>query len=154
MVTGDQSYGKPVNGNRFGREMQLISSDVCDLTKQKEELVMRLTNQLVALDNDRTAITEQSTANAVLGTDVSNVVAQKVRPSDASKFRSHVDDVGHITKLLLSLSGRLARVENSLPITVDAAEKVNFYTNVILPPPLKKNTFSRISKKNAIKQLI
>lgn len=125
IVAGDVPFAKPLNGTRFGREMQLISSDVCDLTKQKEELVMRLTNFLVALANDRAMITDQSTANDVLGTDVSNVVAQKVRPGDASKYRSHVDDVGHITMLLLSLSGRLARVENSLSNAVDTTEKVN-----------------------------
>lgn len=133
MVSGDQPYAKPVNSNRFGREMQLISSDVCDLTKQKEELVMRLTNQLVLLTNDRTTITDQSAANVLFGTDVSNVITQKVRPSDASKFRSHVDDIGHITKLLLSLSGRLARVENSLSVTVDAAEKVDIQNNFVIP---------------------
>lgn len=125
MVAGDQAFAKPPNGNRFGREMQLISSDVCDLTKQKEELVMRLNNQLVALTNDRHTITDLSTANDLLGTDVANTVAQQVRPNDASKFRSHVDDVGHITMLLLSLSGRLARVENSLFAAADAGEKVH-----------------------------
>lgn len=113
-----------MNGSRFNRDVQLINGDVCDLTKQKEELVICLTKQLVALTNDRTTITDQNTTNDLLGTDISSIVAQKVRPSEASKFRSHVDDVGHITMLLLSLSGRLARTENSLFSTTDAAEKV------------------------------
>lgn len=121
---------RQVNGTRFNREMQLITNgDVCDLTKQKEELVNRLTKQLVALTNDRTTITDQNTTNDLLGTDISSVVAQKVRPSEASKFRSHVDDVGHITMLLLSLSGRLARIENSLFTTTDVAEKVSVFNS-------------------------
>lgn len=115
---------RQVNGGRFNRDLQLINGDVGDLTKQKEELVIRLTKQLVALTNDRTTITDQNTTNDLLGTDISSIVAQKVRPSEASKFRSHVDDVGHITMLLLSLSGRLARTENSIFSTTDVTEKV------------------------------
>lgn len=119
-----QLFSRQVNGSRFNRDVQLINGDVCDLTKQKEELVIRLTKQLVAMTNDRTSITDQNTTNDLLGTDISSIVAQKVRPSEASKFRSHVDDVGHITMLLLSLSARLARIENNLFNTSDAMEKV------------------------------
>lgn len=118
------SFTKPMNASRFHREMTLLNGDVCDLTKQKEELVIRLTKQLVALNNDRTAISDQSTTNDLLGTDITNVVASHVRPSESTKFRSYVDDVGHITMLLLSLSGRLARTENNLFATTDATEKV------------------------------
>lgn len=116
-----------MNASRFHREMTLINGDVCDLTKQKEELVIRLTKQLVALTNDRTAISDQSTTNDLLGTDISSIVANKVRPSESTKFRSHVDDVGHITMLLLSLSGRLARTENGLFASADVTEKVKIH---------------------------
>lgn len=122
--TNHQPFQRQMNGNRLNRDVQLINGDVCDLTKQKEELVIHLTKQLVALTNDRITITDENTTNDLLGTDISSVVAQKVRPSEASKFRSHVDDVGHITMLLLSLSGRLARIENSLFSTTDLTEKV------------------------------
>lgn len=37
-----------------------------------------------------------------------------MRSIDSTKFRTFVDDVGHITSLLLSLSGRLARADNVL----------------------------------------
>lgn len=120
-----QTFTRQVNGSRFNREMQLINGDVCDLTKQKEELVNRLTKQLAALKNDRTTINDQTTVNDLLGTDISSIVSQKVRPSEASKFHKHVDGVGHITMLLLSLSGRLARIENNLFNTTDAAERVS-----------------------------
>lgn len=122
--TNHQPFQRQVNGSRLNRDVQLINGDVCDLTKQKEELVIYLTKRLVAMTNDRTTITDQTTTNDLLGTDISSVVAQKVRPSEASKFRSHVDDVGHITMLLLSLSGRLARIENILFSTTDITEKV------------------------------
>lgn len=119
-----QQFIKQLNTSRYNREMTLINGDTCDLTKQKEELVIRLTKQLVALTNDRTTIADQNTTNDLLGTDISSIVSKKVRPSEATKFRSYIDDVGHITMLLLSLSGRLARTENSLFNITDAAEKV------------------------------
>lgn len=128
----NSQYVKQINGTRLNREMHLINGDTCDLTKQKEELVIRLTRQLVALTNDRTTITDQNTSNDLLGTDISSLVAQKVRPSEASKFRSYVDDVGHITMLLLSLSGRLARIENSLFSTIDVTEKVSKFEHFFL----------------------
>uniref|UniRef100_A0A182Y3J1 Uncharacterized protein n=1 Tax=Anopheles stephensi TaxID=30069 RepID=A0A182Y3J1_ANOST len=99
---------------RYSREMTLINGDCCDLTKKKEELVQRLGKKLLVLTNEQTNIAEESNANDLLGNDVALKVAQKVRPTDASKFRSYVDDVGYITMLLLSLSGRLARTENAL----------------------------------------
>uniref|UniRef100_A0AAG5D8V6 ASD2 domain-containing protein n=1 Tax=Anopheles atroparvus TaxID=41427 RepID=A0AAG5D8V6_ANOAO len=99
---------------RYSREMTLINGDCCDLTKKKEELVQRLGKKLLVLTNEQTSIAEESNANDLLGNDVALKVTQKVRPNDASKFRSYVDDVGYITMLLLSLSGRLARTDNAL----------------------------------------
>lgn len=104
---------------RYSREMTLINGDCCDLTKKKEELVQRLGKKLLVLSNEQTSIAEESNANDLLGADVALKVAQKCRPSDASKFRSYVDDVGYITMLLLSLSGRLARTDNALHTIVD-----------------------------------
>ncbi|XP_053673728.1 uncharacterized protein LOC128723988 [Anopheles nili] len=104
---------------RYSREMTLINGDCCDLTKKKEELVQRLGKKLLVLTNEQTNIAEESNANDLLGNDVALKVTQKVRPTDASKFRSYIDDVGYITMLLLSLSGRLARTDNALH-TIDA----------------------------------
>lgn len=110
---------------RFNREIKtLINGDSCDLTRQKEELVSRISKKLLVLANEQTTIAEESTANDMLGNDVSLMVEQKLRPTDASKFRTYVDDVGHITMLLLSLSGRLAKTENTLQGVVDEVEKV------------------------------
>lgn len=74
----------------------------------------RLGKKLMVLANEQTMLVEESTANDVLGAEVAQKVTLKVRPIDATKFRSYVDDVGYITMLLLSLSGRLARTENAL----------------------------------------
>lgn len=137
---------------RYNREMTLINGDCSDLTKKKvslltrnqcltifsiphfefqEELVARLGKKLQILTNEQATIAEESTANDLLGNDVAMKVTQKIRPNDASKFRSYVDDVGYITMLLLSLSGRLAKTENSLhSILIDnnnANDKVSLF---------------------------
>lgn len=79
-------------------------------------------------------LAEESTANDALGHDVAFKVAQKVRPGDSTKFRSYVDDVGYITMLLLSLSGRLARTENALHTFSEktVADKVRKQTPLVL----------------------
>lgn len=96
-----------------------------DLTRQKEELVDRLTSKIAVLVHEQSFIGEETAANELLGVEVARKVADKIRPVDVSKFRSYVDDVGHITMLLLSLSGRLARTENELQVVeVGDSERV------------------------------
>lgn len=62
-----------------------------------------------------------------------NKLGDKVRPIEASKCRTYISDIGHITGLLLSLSERLARAENNLS-TLDEnnAEKVSFEIRLYL----------------------
>lgn len=105
--------------------MTLVNGDQSELAKQKDELAIRLTKKILALTNERNTINEETTANDILGADIVAIVAKKIRPSEASKFRTYVDDVGHITMLLLSLSGRLALTENSLYSITDATERVS-----------------------------
>lgn len=57
---------------------------------------------------------EECRLNEVLGNVVSEKVNTVASAHEASKFRIHVEEIGHITSLLLGLSGRLARVENTL----------------------------------------
>lgn len=88
-----------------------------------------MAKKLKVLETEQTMLVEESTANDALGHDVAFKVAQKVeRPIDSTKFRSYVDDVGYITMLLLSLSGRLARTENALHTIGEktSADKVNY----------------------------
>lgn len=99
------------------RSTRLLNLIFCS----QEELVERLSKKLKVLETEQMMLAEESTANDTLGHDVTFKVAQKVRPADSTKYRSYVDDVGYITKLLLSLSGRLARTENSLHIIGDKA---------------------------------
>lgn len=84
----------------------------------------RIAKKLSVLTTEQSTIVEETNANDMLGNDVALRVSQQVRPVDASKFRSYVDDVGHITMLLLSLSSRLARIENCLHSVIEESEKV------------------------------
>lgn len=105
---------------------KLCNGDSGSLTKQKEALMERISQKLIILNAEQQAIAEESTANDLLGNEVALKVTQTIRPIDASKFKCYVDDVGHITLLLLSLSGRLAKIENTLPSITEEAEKVSF----------------------------
>lgn len=91
---------------------------VGDLFKQKEELIYRLSTKIKILTNEQTKIVEETVANDLLGADVAEKITMKCRPVDASKCRSYIDDIGHITMLLLSLSGRLAKLVNAIEYTI------------------------------------
>ncbi|KAI9583409.1 hypothetical protein GQX74_005157 [Glossina fuscipes] len=59
-------------------------------------------------------LNEEATFNDELGNNLIEKLADNVRPTEASKGRAYITDVGHITGLLLSLSERLAKTENQL----------------------------------------
>ncbi|XP_060651272.1 protein Shroom isoform X1 [Drosophila nasuta] len=86
-----------------------------NLIKQKlNELIKQLNQKIGALKREQQTIGEECATNDKLGLDLLANLTEKVRPSEASKFRTYIDDVGQITRLLLSLSERLAQTECSL----------------------------------------
>lgn len=96
-------------------------------------MVERLGKKLKVLETEQTMLAEESSVNDALGHEIAFKVAQKLKPADSTKFRSFVDDVGYITMLLLSLSGRLARIENALhTIGEKSADKVSVACNYCL----------------------
>ncbi|XP_073974642.1 shroom isoform X4 [Rhodnius prolixus] len=90
------------------------TSSMSSLQQKKEELMMRLSRKLSVLRAESVAVTEETAVNEALGQTVTERVERVARPQELAKFRLHVKEVGHITSLLLSLSGRLARAENAL----------------------------------------
>lgn len=87
----------------------------------------RLDKKLEILRDERIALTEESAANEELGRSVAATVSRLARPSEAAKYRLHVEETGKITSLLLGLSGRLARTENILAgLAPDDPERVIF----------------------------
>lgn len=89
------------------------------------DLVSRLDRKLKVLRDEQIALIDETAVNETLGETVANRVKAVAKVQEANKFKTHVQEVGHITSLLLSLSGRLARAENALlNLNADHPEKV------------------------------
>lgn len=76
----------------------------------------------------RQSLQEDVEDNEALGREVEATVQRLCQPNQLDKFRMFVGDLDKVVSLLLSLSGRLARVENALNSLEDEAppeEKVN-----------------------------
>jgi len=89
----------------------------------QDELIQQLNQKIFALKREQQTIGEECTTNDKLGLDLLANLTEKVRPSEASKFRTYIDDVGHITSLLLSLSERLAQTECSLEVRPPSSQQ-------------------------------
>ncbi|XP_039286091.1 protein Shroom2 [Nilaparvata lugens] len=86
-----------------------------NLYQKKEELMCRLSRKLAVLREEAVAVVEETALNETLGDAVAaRTAAAGARPHELAKLRLHIREVGHITQLLLGLSGRLARAENAL----------------------------------------
>ncbi|CAN8032647.1 unnamed protein product [Ixodes persulcatus] len=100
---------------RFGPDIgkQEWASD-CELTARKEELMASIARKLDVLRVERVSLRDEASQNEQLGQALSVRVDLLARPAERDKFRLHVDELDKIVNLLLSLSGRLARVHNAL----------------------------------------
>lgn len=85
-----------------------------DLANKKQELIDSLTKKLQVLREARESLQEDVLDNNALGEEVEVQVQQVCKPNELDKFRMFVGDLDKVVSLLLSLSGRLARVENAL----------------------------------------
>lgn len=96
----------------------------------QDELVSRLDKKLEVLRGEQVVVDDECRMNDELGENVEVYINRVARPQEVSKFRLHVEEVGKITSLLLSLSGRLARAENALMgMTEDHPERVSIKSN-------------------------
>ncbi|XP_061895013.1 protein Shroom2 isoform X3 [Entelurus aequoreus] len=85
-----------------------------DLANKKQELISSLSQKLQVLREARHSLQEDVLDNNTLGEQVEARVQQVCKPNELDKFRMFVGDLDKVVSLLLSLSGRLARVENAL----------------------------------------
>lgn len=94
----------------------------------QEELLQRISQKLDVLRSEQLSLKEEMALNEELGLQVSHLVHQLAKPNECVKFNLHVEEIDKITSLLLGLSGRLARTENSLSTLTDdnPAERVSF----------------------------
>ncbi|XP_039896292.1 protein Shroom2 isoform X2 [Simochromis diagramma] len=85
-----------------------------DLANKKQELIDSLSKKLQVLREARESLQEDILDNNALGEEVEAQVQQVCKPNELDKFKMFVGDLDKVVSLLLSLSGRLARVENAL----------------------------------------
>lgn len=94
----------------------------------QQELISSLASKLEVLREARQSLQEDVEDNEALGREVEATVQRLCQPNQLDKFRMFVGDLDKVVSLLLSLSGRLARVENALNSLEEEAppeEKVN-----------------------------
>ncbi|XP_047665893.1 protein Shroom2 isoform X4 [Tachysurus fulvidraco] len=85
-----------------------------DLASKKQELIDSLSRKLQVLREARKSLLEDMQDNNTLGEEVEATVQAICKPNELDKFCMFVGDLDKVVSLLLSLSGRLARVENAL----------------------------------------
>ncbi|XP_047211839.1 protein Shroom2-like isoform X3 [Girardinichthys multiradiatus] len=105
-----------------------------DLASKKQELISSLARKLEVLREARQSLQEDVEDNEALGREVEVTVQRLCQPNQLDKFRMFVGDLDKVVSLLLSLSGRLARVENALNSLEDEA------------PPEEKRTLTEKRK--------
>ncbi|KAI4884710.1 hypothetical protein NFI96_024806 [Prochilodus magdalenae] len=95
-------------------EEELEEDNDSDLANKKQELIESLSKKLQVLREARESLQEDMQDNNALGDEVETTVQAVCKPNELEKFRMFVGDLDKVVSLLLSLSGRLARVENAL----------------------------------------
>ncbi|XP_034885573.1 protein Shroom2 isoform X1 [Mirounga leonina] len=85
-----------------------------DLSVKKQELIESISRKLQVLREARESLLEDIQANSALGDEVEVIAKDVCKPNEFDKFRMFIGDLDKVVNLLLSLSGRLARVENAL----------------------------------------
>lgn len=78
------------------------------------QLIESLSRKLVVLQEAQRGLQEDISANGALGEDVAARLQALCTPGEFDKYRLFVGDLDKVINLLLSLSGRLARVETAL----------------------------------------
>jgi len=78
------------------------------------QLIESLSRKLAVLREAQRGLQEDISANGVLGEDVAARLQALCTPGEFDKYRLFVGDLDKVVNLLLSLSGRLARVETAL----------------------------------------
>ncbi|BFZ24533.1 hypothetical protein BsWGS_27572 [Bradybaena similaris] len=83
--------------------------------KHKEELVEKLQKKIQVLKDEKLSLQQQIADNILLGQQVCQVADSRcLTQGEKDKFMTFIDDLEKIVRLLLNLSGQLARAENAV----------------------------------------
>lgn len=78
------------------------------------ELIGSLTHKLETLREAKGSLLMDIKLNNALGEEVEALIRELCKPNEFDKYKMFIGDLDKVVNLLLSLSGRLARVENVL----------------------------------------
>lgn len=81
---------------------------------RQAELIGSLTHKLEILKEAKEGLLADIKMNNALGEEVELLISQLCKPNEFDKYKMFIGDLDKVVNLLLSLSGRLARVENVL----------------------------------------
>ncbi|XP_073456707.1 protein Shroom4-like isoform X1 [Aquarana catesbeiana] len=84
------------------------------LTFKKMQLIESISRKLSVLHEAQQGLQEDIAANVTLGCELEGLLKSICKPNEYDKFRSFIGDLDKVVNLLLSLSGRLTRVESAL----------------------------------------
>ncbi|XP_006871645.1 PREDICTED: protein Shroom3 [Chrysochloris asiatica] len=85
-----------------------------DVNEKKAELIGSLTQKLEILQEAKGSVLMDIKLNNALGEEVEALIHKLCKPNEFNKYKMFIGDLDKVVNLLLSLSGRLARVENVL----------------------------------------
>nr|XP_056711641.1 protein Shroom3 [Euleptes europaea] len=85
-----------------------------DVNEKKAELIESLSCKLETLKEAKESLLADVKLNNALGEEVEALISSSCKPNEFEKYRMFIGDLDKVVSLLLSLSGRLARVENVL----------------------------------------
>ncbi|XP_029463350.1 protein Shroom4 isoform X2 [Rhinatrema bivittatum] len=85
-----------------------------ELAQRKMQLIESIGRKLSVLQEAQRGLLEDIAANSALGDEVEALVKTVCKANEFDKYRMFIGDLDKVVNLLLSLSGRLARVENAL----------------------------------------
>ncbi|XP_019479061.1 PREDICTED: protein Shroom3 [Hipposideros armiger] len=88
--------------------------ELADINEKKAELIGSLTHKLEALQEAKASLLMDIKLNNALGEEVEALISGLCKPNEFDKYKMFIGDLDKVVNLLLSLSGRLARVENVL----------------------------------------
>ncbi|KAM7052420.1 protein Shroom3 isoform 1-T1 [Acridotheres tristis] len=100
-----------------GEEEELL-----DINEKKAELIGSLTHKLEILKEAKEGLLTDIKMNNALGEEVELLISTLCKPNEFDKYKMFIGDLDKVVNLLLSLSGRLARVENVLSSLGDNAD--------------------------------
>ncbi|XP_033016770.1 protein Shroom3 [Lacerta agilis] len=84
------------------------------INEKKAELIESLSHKLETLKEAKESLLADIKLNNALGEEVEALISGLCKPNEFEKYRMFIGDLDKVVNLLLSLSGRLARVENVL----------------------------------------